>query len=198
MNEEYKVTRKKQVLDFIIKTMNGMAYGLFATLIVGTILSTIAGFFNDTSYIGNLINIVAKFLQNMTGVGIGIGVAWSLKIDGLKMVTLAAVGGIASYLNVNIYSPTILELNNLFIVNNGISYSALRIGDPLTIYLVIIGTILITKLVLFKKTPVDIVFFVKSCTQFNQYKYIYSTLSHINKRLYYFTVLCKAVKGYFD
>lgn len=157
MNEECKVTKKKQVLDFIIKTMNGMAYGLFATLIVGTILSTIAGFFNDTSYIGNLINIVAKFLQNMTGVGIGIGVAWSLKIDGLKMVTLAAVGGIASYLNVNIYSPTILELNNLFIINNGISYSALRIGDPLTIYLVVIGTILITKLVLFKKTPVDIV-----------------------------------------
>ena len=35
----------KVILDFVIKTMNGMAYGLFATLIVGTILATIGGFF---------------------------------------------------------------------------------------------------------------------------------------------------------
>ena len=31
--------RKKIVLPFLITTLNGMAYGLFATLIVGTIIS---------------------------------------------------------------------------------------------------------------------------------------------------------------
>ena len=79
----------KKILDFIIVTMNGMAYGLFATLIVGTILATIGGFFKDSSYIGKLIIAVAKFLQNMTGVGIGLGIAWSKKLDGLKLIAIS-------------------------------------------------------------------------------------------------------------
>lgn len=144
---EEKISKSKIVLNFIIKTMNGMAYGLFATLIVGTILATIGGFFKDSSYIGKLIITVAKFLQNMTGVGIGLGIAWSMKLDGLKLIAITAVGGIASYLNLNIYNPSINEFANL----------GLRIGDPLTIYLVVIGTFLVSNLILKKKTPVDIV-----------------------------------------
>lgn len=144
---EEKISKSKIVLNFIIKTMNGMAYGLFATLIVGTILATIGGFFKDSSYIGKLIITVAKFLQNMTGVGIGLGIAWSMKLDGLKLIAITAVGGIASYLNLNIYNPSINEFANL----------GLRIGDPLTIYLVVIGTLLVSNLILKKKTPVDIV-----------------------------------------
>lgn len=145
MEKEEK--KSKKILNFVIKTMNGMAYGLFATLIVGTILATIGGFFNESSYIGKVIITVAKFLQNMTGVGIGLGVAWSMKLDGLKLIAVTAVGGIASYLNLNIYNPSISEFANL----------GLRIGDPLTIYLVIIGTVLISNIILKKKTPVDIV-----------------------------------------
>lgn len=144
---EEKISKSKIVLNFVIKTMNGMAYGLFATLIVGTILATIGGFFKDSSYIGKLIITVAKFLQNMTGVGIGLGIAWSMKLDGLKLIAITAVGGIASYLNLNIYNPSINEFANL----------GLRIGDPLTIYLVVIGTFLVSNLILKKKTPVDIV-----------------------------------------
>ena len=144
---EERISKSKIVLNFIIKTMNGMAYGLFATLIVGTILATIGGFFKDSSYIGKLIITVAKFLQNMTGVGIGLGIAWSMKLDGLKLIAITAVGGIASYLNLNIYNPSINEFANL----------GLRIGDPLTIYLVVIGTFLVSNLILKKKTPVDIV-----------------------------------------
>lgn len=147
MENENKVTKGKIILNFIIKTMNGMAYGLFSTLIVGTILATIGRFFSDTSYIGRIIVETAKFLQNMTGIGIGLGVAWSLKLDGLKLISLTAVGGIASYLNINIYQSNIEQLSNL----------SLRIGDPLTIYLVIIGTYLVFNLILKKKTPVDIV-----------------------------------------
>ena len=137
----------KKILDFVIVTMNGMAYGLFATLIVGTILATIGGFFKDSSYIGKLIITVAKFLQNMTGVGIGLGIAWSKKLDGLKLIAITTVGGIASFLNLNIYNPLMSEFANI----------GLRVGDPLTIYLVVIGTLLATNLILKKKTPVDIV-----------------------------------------
>ena len=87
MEKEEK--KSKKILNFVIKTMNGMAYGLFATLIVGTILATIGGFFNESSYVGKVIITVAKFLQNMTGVGIGLGVAWSMKLDGLKLNDLS-------------------------------------------------------------------------------------------------------------
>ena len=147
METNVKVSKGKQVLDFIIKTTNGMAYGLFSTLIVGTILATIGGFFNESSYITKIIISVAKFLQNMTGLGIGLGIAWSLKLDGLKLITIAAVGAIASYLNLNIYNPDISQFDKL----------GLRIGDPLTIYLVVIGTYLLSSLILKKKTPIDIV-----------------------------------------
>ena len=147
MEDNIKISKGKKVLDFVIKTMNGMAYGLFSTLIVGTILATIGGFFNDNSYVGKILVTVAKFLQNMTGVGIGLGIAWSLKLDGLKLIAIAAVGAIASYLNLNIYSPNINDFNNL----------GLRIGDPLTIYIVVIGSYLISNFVLKNKTPIDIV-----------------------------------------
>jgi uncharacterized membrane protein len=103
MQENIKACKGKKVLDFVIKTMNGMAYGLFSTLIVGTILATIGGFFNESSYVAKILITVAKFLQNMTGLGIGLGIAWSLKLDGLKLITITAVGAIASYLNINIY-----------------------------------------------------------------------------------------------
>ena len=110
---EEKISKSKQILNFVIKTMNGMAYGLFATLIVGTILATIGGFFKDSSYIGQLLITVAKFLQNMTGIGIGLGIAWSMKFDGLKLIAITAVGAIASYLNINIYNPEIQEYRQI-------------------------------------------------------------------------------------
>ena len=37
--------KENKVLDFFIKTLNGMAYGLFATLIIGTIFGTIGSLF---------------------------------------------------------------------------------------------------------------------------------------------------------
>ena len=78
----------KKALDFIIKSMNGMAYGLFSTLIIGTIIGTIANFFEE-GVIYAVLNSLSTLLKNLTGVGIGIGIAWSLKIDGLKMICSA-------------------------------------------------------------------------------------------------------------
>ena len=55
----------KKVLDFIIKTMNGMAYGLFSTLIIGTIISTIGGFFSDGTFVNVFLTQIATFLKNI-------------------------------------------------------------------------------------------------------------------------------------
>ena len=88
--------------EYITKTLNGMAYGLFATLIIGTILgpigtllSSIGG--NVFNYVGKAFSSVATCLQVLTGAGIGAGIALSLKKDTLKTIVLATVGEIASY-----------------------------------------------------------------------------------------------------
>ena len=159
--------REKPVLGFLMKTLNGMAYGLFATLIVGTIFATIGKLFGygaetnkfcafmlslfngHTTESGNWIGI-ATILQYMTGAGIGVGIALALKFDALKTIVLAAVGEIAAC----------TSLGTTFITNPGsIDHLAFKfqVGDPLTIYLVCIGVALAMKYVIRKKTPVDII-----------------------------------------
>lgn len=163
--------QEKPVLSFLMKTLNGMAYGLFATLIVGTIFATIGKLFGygaETSKFCNFINQmfnghttivdgkevgwlgIATILQNLTGAGIGVGIALSLKFDPLKTIVLAAVGEIAAC----------TSLGTTFITSGGnIDHLAFKfqVGDPLTIYLVCIGVALAMKYVIRKKTPVDII-----------------------------------------
>lgn len=117
-------------------TMNGMVYGLFATLIIGVILQQF----------GRLIGIplieitLANALKGLMGVGIGMGIALSLKLDGLKLVVASLMGGIATSFKVTFGVGIIPGLNN----------------DPVTTYLVVIFGILLLKLILVKKTPIDI------------------------------------------
>ena len=152
MEEEIKKESKgKIVLDFIIKTMNGMAYGLFSTLIIGTIIGTIGGFFNVDSYVYKVLGSVASFLKNMTGVGIGLGIALSLKFDGLKLISLGAAGGIATYM-AGTWTVTEGVIDHFNFTNFGF-----KIGDPLTVYIVVVAISLLMPLVLRKKTPVDII-----------------------------------------
>lgn len=139
----------KKVLDFIIKTMNGMAYGLFSTLIIGTIISTIGGFFSDGTFVNVFLTQIATFLKNITGIGIAIGIAWSLKLDGLKLTSACCSGGIAAYFS----TVKIWDLSAANLADAG----GFKIGDPLSIYIVVISTILLVGLILKKKTPVDII-----------------------------------------
>lgn len=145
------------VLDFLIKTLNGMAYGLFATLIIGTIFATIGGLFAygegnpfcDFMFqiIGNGKNGISYVLEILTGAGIGIGIALALKLDPLKTVVLAGAGFLAAY----------FSLTTKFVTAGDFPLSDyVKIGDPLTIYLVCISVALAMKYVLRKKTPVDI------------------------------------------
>ena len=151
INEEPKEEKKsKKILDFFITTLNGMAYGLFATLIIGTILGTIGTLLSSIGgtifdYVGKAFSSVATCLQVLTGAGIGAGIALSLKKDTLKTIVLATVGEIASY----------FSLSTKFVTDSFVA-DGMKIGDPLTIYIVVIITVLLMNLVLRKKTPVDI------------------------------------------
>ena len=152
-------TEKKPntVLDFFIKTLNGMAYGLFATLIIGTIFATIGTFFSYGSgnqfcdfmhtIIGEGKFGISQVLQILTGAGIGVGIALSMKFNPLQTIVLAAVGEAASY----------FSLSTKFVTDGVINNGAFQIGDPLTIYLVCIAAALAMKYILRKKTPVDII-----------------------------------------
>ncbi len=155
--ENAEIKKSKVVLDFFVTTMNGMAYGLFATLIIGTIFGTIGNLFaygiEKNAFCKFMADIIghgevlglANVLQLLTGAGIGVGVALAMKFDPLKTIILASVGELASF----------FSLSTKF-VTAGVVANKFQIGDPLTVYIVVVLTALFLKYVLKKKTPVDI------------------------------------------
>ena len=154
---EQEIKKENKVLDFFMKTLNGMAIGLFATLIIGTIFGAIGYLFSlgtGNGFCDFMVEILGNngkgglsyLLQGITGAGIGIGIALSLKFDPLKTIVLAAVGELTAFFSLTTRFATEYVYANSF-----------KIGDPLTIYLVCIAVALLIKLVLTKKTPVDII-----------------------------------------
>ena len=133
----------KRILNFISKTSSGLATGLFATLIIGTILKQIFSLLNFQIGID-----IASLLMSLMGVGIALGVSLTIDKDfsSLELVSLMTLGGISSSINLISYNTPI----PLFIINGGSN-------NPLHIYLVIIFTILIIKKIKLKKTPIDII-----------------------------------------
>jgi len=156
-----------KILDFFMKTLNGTAYGLFATLIIGTILGTIGTFFSYGAgnpfcdFMSRLFSSsaakpgLAYVFQVLTGAGIGVGVALSLKFDPLKVVLLGVVGQVAAFFSLSTSFAAEKDIAVQF--SDAYNFGSLKIGDPLTIYLVCILVAILIKLVFTKKTPVDIV-----------------------------------------
>lgn len=138
-----KFITMKKVIDFITMTSSGMAMGLFGSLIIGSILKQLCSF-GDGWQTG--INI-STTIMGLMGVGIGLGVAYSIKKDLniLELISSMAIGGVASLANLTAYDNPIPTFNSTSAGKN-----------PLLIYLVVIFTILISKYVLRKKTPIDI------------------------------------------
>ena len=86
---------KKALNVFFIDGLNGMAQGLFSTLIIGTILSQIGLLFPGT--VGNLLYTIGKVAASLTGAGIGVGVARKLGADHLVIASAASVGMIGAF-----------------------------------------------------------------------------------------------------
>lgn len=86
----------KKVLNHIfIDGLSGMATGLFATLIVGTIVQQI-GTFLGGEY-GDLIYLMGKAAAALTSAGIGIGVAHRYKASSLVILSAAVCGMVGGY-----------------------------------------------------------------------------------------------------
>lgn len=134
--------RFKKFLDFLVVSFNGMAYGLFATLIVGVIVQQFGNLFLKIEFLGSFGNYVislSDILKGLMGVGIGIGMAYTLKLDGLKLVVAAIAGGIAA------------NFRYVHMVD------AKALNDPMVVYFSVIGVYFMFKYLLKKKTPIDII-----------------------------------------
>ena len=114
--------------NYIVNTFNGMAYGFFASLIIGTILKQLGSFFNVHELItwGN----IASYLM---GPAIGVGIGYVIEAQGLNLITAIIAGAIGA---------------GTF--NNGV-----QAGNPIAAYVAVLAAIEVTRLIQ-GKTPIDI------------------------------------------
>ena len=90
--------KTKSILSYIfIDGMSGMAIGLFATLIIGTIIENIGKLFGGD--IGDYIKIMGQFAKFMMGAGIALGMGYKLKKSPLVSISAGVVGMLASFVS---------------------------------------------------------------------------------------------------
>lgn len=123
----------KSILDRIfVDGLGGMAHGLFATLIIGTIIQQI-GLFAGGDF-GNMLYMAGKMAAAMTGAGIGVGVARKFNADQLVVVSAATVGMIGAFAG-KLLAGEVLADGNVFLAGPGeplgafvAAYIAIEIG----------------------------------------------------------------------
>ncbi len=86
---------KKWANRFFIEGLTGMAHGLFATLIIGTIIQQIGSLIGGN--VGDLIYAVGKVAAALTGAGIGVGVAYRFKESSLVVLSAATAGMVGAF-----------------------------------------------------------------------------------------------------
>lgn len=93
---------KKYLNRLFIDGLSGMASGLFATLIIGTIVVQIGNMIGGT--IGTYLTVIGSFAKTVTGAGIGVGVAAKLKATPLVSVSAAVAGLVGAFPDLKIES----------------------------------------------------------------------------------------------
>lgn len=123
---------KKMLNRIFIDGLTGMAQGLFATLIVGTILQQIGTLIGGN--IGNVIFLVSKVAAALTGAGIGVGVACKFKESPLVVVS-AAIAGMVGAFSSKLLAGTLLVEGTIVLAGPGeplgaflAAYIAIEVG----------------------------------------------------------------------
>ncbi len=117
-------TLKNVFSHIFIDGLSGMAMGLFATLIVGTILNQLGGFIPGA--VGTYIIYIATVAKALMGAGIGVSVAAKFKYSPLVTVSAGVVGFIGAF------SASIVN-GSFFNESGGLSISG--VGDPLCAFI---------------------------------------------------------------
>ncbi len=120
--------RVKKLLSYIfVDGMSGMAIGLFATLIIGTIIENIGKLFGDTQF-ATYIKTTGQFAKFLMGAGIALGMGYKLKKSPLVSISAGVVGMLASFvakLSVGVSYTSVGEPLGAFIA----SFVALEVGS---------------------------------------------------------------------
>lgn len=86
---------KKLLNHIFIDGLSGMAHGLFATLIIGTIVQQIGSLIGGN--LGDTLYALGKVAAAMTGAGIGVGVAYRFKESSLVVLSSATAGMVGGF-----------------------------------------------------------------------------------------------------
>ncbi|MCK7675500.1 PTS transporter subunit IIC [Corynebacterium pygosceleis] len=138
---------------FFIDALTGMAFGLFATLIVGTIMVQLGRYVPGT--VGEFLVVTGSVASVLTGFGIGIGVAHRLSASTFVIAGTGVAGMVGAHAG-KILGGDVVE---------GLSFQLLGPGEPLGAF---IAAFIAVECGLFVsgKTPVDILVtpFVTICS----------------------------------
>ena len=144
---------KKLGKEIFIDGLSGMASGLFATLIIGTIIVQIGGL--SPGVIGTYLFMIGKLASAMTGAGIGIGTAKRLDASPLVQVSAATAGMCGAFAS-KMLAGTVLVSGTL---DSGMELSNAVLfvgpGEPLGAFVAVMVCIYMGRLVS-GKTKVDI------------------------------------------
>lgn len=135
---------KRLANEIFIEGLSGMATGLFATLIIGTIIQQIGGLVPGV--VGDLLFVIGKVGASVTGVGIGCGVAVRFKESPLVIMSAATCGMIGAFAS-KILAGTVLVEGNIVYAGP---------GEPLGAFIAAIAGVYMGRLVS-GKTKVDII-----------------------------------------
>lgn len=129
--------------EIFIDGLSGMAVGLFATLIIGTIIKQIGSLIPGT--IGDYVIMIGSFASAITGAGIGCGTALKLKAHPLVVVSAAVTGMLGAFAS-KLLAGTVLVEGAVVLAGP---------GEPLGAFIAVIVTIYLGRLVQ-GKTQIDI------------------------------------------
>lgn len=135
---------RKLANEIFIEGLSGMATGLFATLIIGTIIQQIGSLIPGV--VGDMLFLIGKIAASLTGVGIGCGVAVRFKESPLVVMSAATCGMMGAFAS-KILAGTVL-------VDGVVCYAGP--GEPLGAFIAAIAGIYMGRLVS-GKTKVDII-----------------------------------------
>ena len=117
-----------------------MAIGLFATLIIGTIIENVGKLFGDWA-IAQYIVLAGQFAKFMMGAGIALGMGYKLKKSPLVSISAGVVGMLASFVSK---------------IAGGVGISYTAVGEPLGAFIASFVALEMGSLVS-GKTKVDII-----------------------------------------
>lgn len=103
--------------EVFIDGLSGMASGLFATLIIGTIIQQIGKFVPGVT--GEYIYLIGKMASAVTGAGIGCGVACKFKETPLVVLSAATTGMVGAFAGKIVGGSLLTETGGVLLAGPG-------------------------------------------------------------------------------